>query len=101
MTSPSERYRAIFDALTTARESLGEPTEIILIGPGVTLHNSWSKSAINNNTQVVFLIAGHAIDANAAAVITAIRCGDETFPVSQAGKRAPTEDKPYWFFPVE
>ncbi len=97
----SDRYAAIFDALSIARASLGEPEEITLIGPGITLHRSWSKSAVNNNSQVVFLIGADVIDESLAATVTAIRYGDEIFTVVRAGKRSPSEDKPYWLFPIE
>ena len=99
----SEALQNVLDTLTGFRASQGAPSTIKIDCGGespITLAQGWSKSAINNNTQIVFLVIPKDLeDELELSNALFVRYGETVFFVS-GDIVPPTEDGGYWMLPV-
>ena len=105
----AEALQNVMDTLTGFRASQGAPSEIRIRrgDQSLTIRHGWSKSHINNGTQIVFLIAapfftfpsnGYPNNGN-LGIIERVDYGDQSFLVS-GDIVPPTEERGYWLLPV-
>lgn len=99
----AEALRNVTDTLTAQRAALGAPRVIVLgcaDGHQVFCSSGWSKSSINNGSQVVFLIIEETTYAKLIPNVKSITYGAAMFAVSGAIE-PPKEPGGYWLLPVK
>lgn len=97
-----EALQNVINTLTLHRASQGHPSEIHLRSGGTwhVVEKGWSKSAINNNTETVFLFVAPSPEvADLLTEASLIRFGRKFFQVSGNIKQ-PKETTGYWQLPV-
>lgn len=98
----ADAMKNVVDTLSGYRTLHGAPTEIEAIcdRKGIILRSGWSKSAINNNTQTVFLVIDSGNQWPQLATAKTVVYGAEWFEIDTAAIKGPQESG-YWLLPVK
>lgn len=99
----SEALQNAMDALTASRGLQGEPMQIrIDCGEETPLvcFRSWSRSTINNGSQVVFLVVAVSPEYAAALPNAKVIHYGKTVYVISGVIEPPKDDDGYWLLPV-
>lgn len=99
-----ELYKSTFTAIQELRAfRQGAPREIVLIGANENCSigiGDWSKSSINNGSEVVFMVLRDVAMAASIESAEAVQHGNDLWKITRRRNPAETQ-KPYWLLSVE
>lgn len=97
----AEALLNVMDALSASRALQGSPSQIEIEcgGDWLPFSRGWSKSAINNNTQPVFLVVDSGAQWPQLVAAQRVLYGGQMVAIDTAGIRKP-EDSGYWLLPI-
>jgi hypothetical protein len=98
----AEALRNVMDALSASRALQGSPSQIEIEcdGDWLPFSRGWSKSAINNNTQPVFLVVDDGAQWPQLATAQRVLYGGQMVGIDTTGIKGP-EETGYWLLPIQ